>query len=308
MNDVVFHIGLHKTATGTLQRQFFPACSDLNLLTTRVSSAKRFIEYMTRTDPVYCDRQHAKELIKPVLDEEKPNMISNESLSGPPYAGIIENGLHHRSPILQNMKKVYPQAKIILVLRRQDGLARSFYRQYLKSGGTRTMDRFYGLTDGGSPPLFAKDRFRFKPYVDAIHELFSSGVLVLTYEEFVRKPDQFLETLARFGGFTKPDLKMRRENATALGPVGQEVTRYLNHLFRSRLNPGGVIPGFLVDDGGPRRRVSPVQLLHDHWPGRRRTVGRQAASAAATILDSVREDNRELDRKYNLDLSEYGYY
>ena len=53
MVDVVCHIGLHKTASGTLQRQFFPACSGLNLLTTLDPAVREFVAWLrdeTRRD------------------------------------------------------------------------------------------------------------------------------------------------------------------------------------------------------------------------------------------------------------------
>ena len=49
---VFLHIGLHRTGTGTLQRQYFPACEDLNLLMTLLPEMKRFVELVTRKDPL----------------------------------------------------------------------------------------------------------------------------------------------------------------------------------------------------------------------------------------------------------------
>lgn len=308
-SNIVLHIGLHKTATGTLQRQFFPNCKDMSLFTTRVPEMQAFVNYVTRTDPLYFDSKHARNLLMPVLDAHKPNMLSNESFSGPPYAGVIEGGLDHRQPVLNNLKKAFPKAKAILVLRRQDSLAKSFYRQYLKSGGTRTATRFFGMEGDGKPALFSLDRMRFSPYVDAVHEAFPEGVLTLVYEEFSSDQERFLNRIAEFVGFSPPKMALQRENATTLGPVGMEVTRFLNHFFRSLLNPAGLIPGVNLTVRGRKRRISPVQLLHDHFPSRN-TI-HQAGSVvnvSRTILQQVKEDNRLLDQKYRLNLDKYSFY
>lgn len=306
--EVIFHLGLHKTATGTLQRQFFPACEKLNLLTTSNASTRSFVAYVKCTDPLYFDGAHARSLLSGSLDSATPNLLSNESLSGPPYAGVIEGGLDHRSPILTNIRSTFSNARAIIVLRRQDGLAKSMYRQYLKSGGTRTVRRFYGLSDAPHPPLFSLDRFRFSRYVDAVHEYFPEGVLVLLFENFVTDQENFLGQLTDFVGIPLPTLSLQPENATSLGATGLEMTRIFNHLFRSLLNPAGFIPGVKVTKGGQTRRVTPLQFVHDKWPGRGGSKGGEIARVAAEILEIARADNMELDSRYDLGLKQHGYY
>ena len=305
MPEVFLHLGLHKTATGTLQRQFFPACSDLDVFTTIVPEMKVFVELVTRKDPIYFDAENVRKVICPILSKQKANLLSNESFSGPPYAGGFEYGLDHRSSVISNLKAVFPNAKIILVLRRQDALARSLYRQYLKSGGTRSVRRFYGM-DG---PIMSIDRFFYSPYVDAVKALFPAGVLLLAFEEFVEDQAAFLRKLTDFIGIKFPSILLRKENATRLGPFGMEISRVLNHLFRSYLNPGGILPGVPVFEHGGRRLISPVEILHDKWPGKGgRSEKSDVFTTARDIFEMVREDNRVLDSKNELGLDRYGYY
>ena len=227
MQNIVLHIGLHKTATGTLQRQFFPACPDLNLLTTFVPEMRKFVRLVTRCDPLYFNSTQAIEILSSVLDQNRPNLLSNESFSGPPYAGAIEGGLDHRSPVLLNLKAVFPKARVILVLRRQDALVKSFYREYLKSGGTRKITRFYGLEGENKPALMSMNRFNYYPYVEEVMKSFPSGVLTLAFEEFVRNQQVFLNKLTNFIGIELPKIELKKENATSLGPLGMEVTRMI---------------------------------------------------------------------------------
>jgi len=309
MADVILHLGLHKTATGTLQRQFFPACDDLKLFTTRMPEMKAFVQMATKKDPVFFQANKARDLILPLLSEHRPNLLSNESFSGPPYSGVIEAGLDHRSPILSNLSQSFPNARAILVLRRQDELARSFYRQYLKSGGTRSIHRFYGMAQNGRMPLMSLDRFYFSSYVNAVKTTFPSGVLILAYEEFSQDQVSFLRKLAEFLGIQLPKINLRRENSTKLGPVGMELSRIFNHLFRSLLNPAGLIPGIPMVKYDIQTKVSPVQIIHDRWPGRRKlSSSGKIADIARQILEMAQEDNRILDRTYKLDLEKFGYY
>ena len=81
MTNVFFHIGLHKTATTTLQSQFFPLCKDLNYITNANNEVNEFVDKVTVTDPIYFNREDARNLVLPHLQNNKPNLISREGLS-----------------------------------------------------------------------------------------------------------------------------------------------------------------------------------------------------------------------------------
>jgi hypothetical protein len=227
MKEVIVHLGLHKTASGTLQRQFFPACRGLSLYTTAMPEIKKFVLEVTRKDPLYFSPESAFSHISSILSDDKPNLLSNESLSGPPFAGAIELALDHRSPILMNLRSVFPEARAILVLRRQDSLARSFYRQYLKSGGVKRPRRFYGLDKRNLGAIMSTDRFLYAPYVDAVKKAFPSGVLLLAFEEFLENGEGFLRKLVEFIGVEMAEITLHKETTTTLGPFGLESERGL---------------------------------------------------------------------------------
>ena len=303
---IVCHIGLHKTASGTLQRQFFPDCRGVHLLTTLQPYTREFIHSVTRCDPSYFDSTTAGQILENQLSGDKVNLISNESLSGPPYAGVVEHGLDHRSSVLQNLQSVFPDARIIIVLRRQDGLARSLYRQYLKRGGTARIDRFYGVGKSMKPALMSLHRFQYSNYLELLHELFPAGVQVLLFEDFVNNRQNFLERLCNFIGTTPPETKLNIENATRLGPIAMESSRWLNHLFRSLLNRGPLpqVPRKQFDRW---TLVSPIEYMHDYWPGKGRP-SKLVNDVCATLFDKVLEDNRLIDERYNLGMRQHKYY
>lgn len=310
-HKVIIHIGLHKTATGVLQRQFFPACEEANILTTAQPEFKSFIELVTRKDPIYFDSEQALNLIKPLLSNTKINVLSNESLSCLPFSGIIEAGLDHRAPIIENLSRVFPDAKILLVIRKQDGFAKSLYRQYLKSGGTRTIQRFYSEPGSGHPALVQTDRFLYRKYIDHLYEKFKGDVKVLPYELFVKNQKSFLNDLAAFVGITKvPEISLRSENVSTLSPLMMQVSRLLNHFFRSHLNPAGIIPGYMGVRHGIRARISIGQLIHEKWPFK--YTGKNNLGDGVKVVDRIfqlaKEDNFELDKKYSLNLKAFDYY
>lgn len=304
--SVVCHIGLHKTASGTLQRQFFPACEGIRLFTTQQKHTSEFIRAVTCCDPTYFDASSALAKLQPHLEPDGINLISNESLSGPPYSGLIEYGLDHRTPVLQNLRSVFPDARILIVLRRQDSLARSLYRQYLKRGGTARIDRFFGMSSDGKPALMSLDRFRYGLYLEKLTEFFPAGIKVLLFEEFISERARFLMEICDFIGIVRPEIDLTVENATKLGAAGMGFSRLANFVFRSMINQGP-LPGVPRKQFGRWRFVSPIEYLHDYWPGKGRP-GALVASVCARVLAEAADDNRALERKYKLGLSDKGYF
>lgn len=306
--SIICHIGLHKTASGTLQRQFFPACEDLNLLTTLNPRIRDFINEVVTKDPIYFRSDKAREFLDGELSDRRVNLITNETLSGPPYAGVVDWGLDHRTPVLRNLKCVVPSADIVLVLRRQDGLAKSLYRQYVKRGGTVGIRRFFGLDGSKRPPLMSLDRFHFSPFVRFIRETFQSRFLVLTFEEFVRDQDAFIDRLCVFMGIARPKIALRRENATRLGYKGMEMTRLMNFGLRGMLNHG-IVPGVPVRRNGQWRQTSVVEFIHDYWPGRPgNDLDSPLGKTGEEIWSMFKDDNRELDQEFELGLARFNYY
>jgi len=307
MHNVIFHIGLHKTATTTLQKQVFSRWPGI-VYVSKNPEVSGLIRAVTTTDPIYFEGDYWRDVLASNFPSDKPIIISKESLSGALFAGIGKRGVDHRSSILDNLASVVPESRIIIVLRRQDGLARSLYRQYLNAGGTESINAFYGI-DRSHSPILSLDRFRFLPYLNQITSLFSSGVLILTFEELVTHPREFLRKLSAFINLELPDLELNRSNETRLGSLGMGVTRYLNRIFRSQLNPGGLLPLIPVYRHRRIELRSLASLIHHDWPIRG-SVSKSSRihSVSEKILATVRDDNRILDQQFKLGLSEYDYY
>ncbi len=307
--NIYYHIGLHKTATTTLQEVYFNKCFELNLLTTQTQAFKKYYRMIAYQDPIYFSAAAAHDAIRPLLRDDIPNLISNEGFSGPLHAAVAEYGLDHRKSILENIQAVHPDCRIIITIRRQDSWARSLYRQYLKVGGTKSAARFFGFSRSPNQPLFAPDRFLFQPYIDRLQAMFPAGVLVLVFEDLLKNPQDYLCTLTDFLGIQALDTPQTKRNATRLGPKGMFVSRLINHLFRSHLNPGGILPGFPRITEGRVEFISPSMLLHEHWPGRVPVApGDALGRIASEILTMAADKNRCLDERYGLGLARHHYY
>ena len=307
--NLTFHLGLHKTGTTALQRDWFPAWHDVNVLSTETAAAREYDDMVCTRDSVYFDAHEGRRMLEAILDPSRPNLMSREAFSGSPYAGVGKLSLDHRSDILRNLSSSFPEARAILVLRRQDTYAISLYREYLKSGGCLDI-RGFCLGSDGVRPVLSLDRFFYLRYVDFLWRAFPAGVLVLAYERFVAEQQEFLKDFGKFVGVAMPQVSNSVWNATTLGPKGLRLARFASRFVKSQLNPGGFIPPLRIPYVRGGRSTSLLWLLHDRglpW-GRRSRNKDVFPDIKHEILERVRKDNRILDLKYGLGLERFGYY
>ncbi len=308
-NEIVIHIGLHKTASTTLQEFFFPRCQDVNLLLAANREVRSFLELISKRDSIYFDAGKAKEIISKHLSGNKINLISSEGLSGRPWTALLEKGLDHRSNIIHNIKAVFPEAKIVLIIRRQDKYAISFYREYLKWGGTKPIKKLIDLEDEFGSSLMPIERFDYLPYARRLNNDFPGKVLILPFELLVENSSEFLSQLTQFIGTKTPPQDLPKNNSTKLADLGFEISRLLNYCFRSYLNPGGILPGIPEKDGARWGMRSPVHYIQDYWPGNGKiNPNGEIATTAAELLRTLKGKNEVLDSEFKLNLKEYGYY
>ena len=307
--SIVAHVGLHKTATTTLQRLVFPNLSGVHLVELGTTPTGRAVQRLAVQDPLYFDAARARSDIIRGCCDGATNLISTEGLSGSLYASIGKRDLDHRHSIICNLRASVPETRIMLILRRQDEYARAVYRQYVKLGGVLDPQAFFGGNQGWGAH-FPRDRFRYLEYCMALVESFPAGVHVGVFEEFRQEPVQFLRRVYDFlGTDAEPLLPARSMNRSRLGSTGLDVCRHLNRMFRSPLNPGGLLPGVSRRrTNGEKRVMSPASILQDRWPG----TGRVAANSALgrisqRILHEQSECNQQLQRRLGIDLQRYGY-
>jgi len=307
---IVFHIGLHKTATTSLQVDTFPGIPEVNYLPNGSPVVQSYLNQVLACDPIYYPSSTGKRELQSLLDQNKFNLVSSEALSGPAWVGVAQRGIDHRSPVLENLSYDFPQAEIILILRRQDAFARSIYRQYVKAGGTASMARFLGVSKSHPEhsPMFARDRFFYEPYVRSLNKKFPAGVHVLFFEQLITDPDAFLSTLAEIFQ-TDGDLVFPgKRNSSRLGSRGLWLSRQLNRFFRNALSPNALFPGLPIRRNGRWTSISPVAVLQDNWPSKAPAQSAAEEAICDGVLENCRSDNFRLAELLGVDLSAHGYY
>lgn len=161
MSKVYIHIGLHKTGTTFLQKQYFPKIKE--------------ISYLGKIDFHVLGQKKLKEDI----------LISYEGLSGFPWNSQWIKGTNNSfnwmnsfEIALENVKLIFPDAHLIVVFRKHGDLLISLYKQYLQEGGVLKIDEFYG------PNGVITDRdLNFRKRIEFLKDNFED-VDILSFEKF----------------------------------------------------------------------------------------------------------------------------
>lgn len=241
-DDLLIHIGYHKSGSSYLQHMVFanPALP-FGLLKRNhpmVTQAIRF-EHPYLFDPA---------AVRSVLDQQCDDMraqgrvpvLSHEGLSGHIFAGGFDSITN-----AERLGKVAPQARILIVIREQDSMLLSFYNQYIRRGGREKMRSFLRHT-ADARTHFHPAHLAYHHLIETYHTVFGPDrVLALPYELLRQGADAYV---ARITEFAKRDGAVTAEADLAgmdkvinpsIPPTGIAIKRQLNR-FIGRSDYGGI--------------------------------------------------------------------
>jgi len=217
----VIHIGYPKTATTWLQDEYFPKVKNFHFESWKVVN-----RYFLLSDSFLFDPKKTRFGLNP------QSKYSNLLLSSEFLTTAINFGWHNGNYSIASahkLKAAYPNAIIVIFLRRQQSLICSAYQQYIKNGGTFSFKKW--LYSG---EVFSFEHLLFDKLIALYDSLFGKdNVKVYLYEEFRENPERFLETLNADLGFIV-DM-----NSVSLKPINKglrkgviPIQRFLNLFYR----------------------------------------------------------------------------
>lgn len=166
--QVYFHVGLGKVASTFLQQMVFPALGGIHYIPTRKYRKAKHIIGTVSAEKVLVSREFDRQLEQEV----------------------------------EWFTKDFPQAKIIILLRRQDEWAASQYRRKVKNGWYGSFGEFLDVThDQG---LWKQEDFYFRQKLDFIKNHTIATPLVLYYDDLQDRPEWFLGQLCAYMGVEVP--------------------------------------------------------------------------------------------------------
>jgi len=297
--ELLIHVGYHKTATTWLQSSFFPRHPDLSVVGQYPDLAGQLIYPDGLTFHADDARRFFQPRIAAAVAASKIPVLTTERLSGNPHSGGYDS-----KTIADRLHDAFPQASILIVVRRQVDMAVSMYKQYVRVGGICTLREYLFPPLDGRIPLFRLEFLEYHRLAEYYASLFGpERVRVMVYEQFCDDPTSFIGDLCDFldirGGVSFPAHKRVNESLSdsatrlkrrvnrwhggdSLFPVTPPVPRLTGGLFRA-------IQRF---DRAILSRL-PTTNLKDE--------------AAGLIRDRFGASNRELARVFGLDLAQHGY-
>jgi hypothetical protein len=163
---VFAHLGLPKTASTFLQYRVFPAFRSVTYIKKHA--------YFRGPTPAQLARSTTL-------------LFSNE----------CESESRYRFELFRDR---YPQAVVLLMLRRHDRWLGSKYKYYLRKGGGLTFDEYFRRD--GSEGVLKPDELLFRKRIALAEEVFNRRPLVYFHEELVKNPAATIGSLAAAVGAT----------------------------------------------------------------------------------------------------------
>ena len=206
-NEVIIHVGLHKTGTSFLQKNVFENIKGIG-----------YRYGFSLNDPPA---------------KEKRNIIAYEALSGRPY---IPGYPDTRFIIANRLKRLFPKAKIIVGTRKIESWKKSLYHQYLINGGIFRYDQFIKKIANSS----YMDQ---ESYINYLKDLFDD-VLVYSQEQLKNNTDETVKKICDFIEIDVPNYSKRTRNVSMTNNQ-MKMCRMINKFMYSRHNKKAIIPHVL---------------------------------------------------------------
>jgi sulfotransferase family protein len=307
------HIGYHKTGTNWLQEEVFADPSTgYRWLGKRPLSHP--VHRLVRDRPLEFDAGALREEFEPMLrsaeDAGLLPVVSFPRLSGHAFSGGYDS-----QELADRLAAVFPEARVLIVIREQRSMIVSAYKQYVPAGGVCTVERFIAADpESRRVPRFDFGHFAYDRLIRYYQSLFGrESVLVLPYEQFVRDGRSFVAAIGEFAGRAIPAERLaalpygKRSNR-AQAALAVEWSRPLNMFGRrSDLNPAPVFQSKLLFSLAKQiRRLDPatVPVLRDRAERSEADLRRVVADA---VGDRYVESNRATAELTGIDLSAFGW-
>lgn len=226
---MLIHIGYPKTGSTWFQRSMLESgCSDL-------------VEVMSRNDVrdlllkpgLWYDSTAIEELMSPriadALRRKRVPVVSHELLVGNPHVGG-----HDSSLLAERLHGSWPDAKILIVIREQQRMLLSLYKEYIWEGDPHSLRGYMLPRQRIRRPSFDFRYFEFDRLIVLYRKLFGEkSVLVLTYELLRQDALEFTNRILEFVDASRLEHVSERKVRGSLRGTSIRIRSITNPLFHS---------------------------------------------------------------------------
>ena len=289
--DIIIHIGLHKTGTTFLQAMVFPELKNIfarSLHMLPKSESSPFNQILTGkfADMNAQELEYLKRDIYNYIDSSVND--SNIILSREDFTRHfhIEYDAEKSNKIFDFLKKIFPNMKIFLMIRKQDDWINSIYNQLLKNPQSLyfSLNEFIGYKRG--------------KFIE--NKIGRENIYILPYEMFKENPKEFL---LRFYEHYNIEQYFPAKKEVRVNFKGTYIPLFLYKSychFRERLP--NVFKKFL------RKNDKGFLKWAENYNGIKIKIPKLSKKQAEQVMEIHRESNKKLAEYIGMDLSQYGYY
>jgi Sulfotransferase family len=254
-------------------------------------------------------RRQFRELIGRASDSGRKAVVSSERLSGHALSGGYDS-----KDLAERLAEVFPDGRVLIVIREQREIMLSTYRQYVRAGGAWSLRKFLDppVDTRVRIPLFDPSHFAYHRLIRTYQRLFEAErVLVLPYESFRSEPELFVSSVAGFAGVTLREelleaLPLEARPNLATSRAATRIKRAINRLAaRTDVNPAPLMNLPRIE-AFARRHVDVVDRVIPGFvaEGLERADRDRVAEAVGDRFD---DSNRVTAGLCGLDLAAHGY-
>ncbi len=296
----LLHIGYHKTGTTWLQRHVFgyPGSGFSQMGGAQRLIAVNAFDFRPKRIRKQMERKMGQAHSQGLLP-----VLSSERLSGEPHFGGYDSEL-----IADRLAAVFPNARILVVVREQTSMFLSIYKEYIRRGGAASLRQYLARpSDGYWMPQFRFEFLEYHRLISYYQDLFGAeSVLVLPHELFRAQPGAFLEKIGEFVGVPATQPHVRPVNVS-LSAFALGLKRHANRYF---VLDGPVNPAPPFDFQASNALLERIcRMLDPKLPValRDRAERRWRRHAAREVGTRYAESNAVTAGLTGLDLRAFGY-
>lgn len=237
--NVVFHIGLPRVASTTLQQSIFPEIDAVNLVNYRLYTGlnkkmnvivMKNINRFIREDLLKYGIEEIRETVLSNCKPTKINVISHEGI----YNGSMWSKKDRRFERLKKLRQCFPSVKLLIGVRNQQKLILSFYKKYIECGGVLLFDEY-------KEQYPVESITNWKPYIDVARRLFND-VYVYSMTDIKSDLIGFVNDVSDWLGCKPPKSIENKPWNRGYSLWQLKFARLVNNLFQSECNPNGFLP------------------------------------------------------------------
>ena len=229
---ILFHVGHSRAGATWVQDNLFNSKKAGFAMINRYTNEYKFVESITNTSILKFDKKKIRSDLESVYTKFRKKklipVLSSESLLGNPTSGArdIES-------ITYNLYRMYPNAKIFMMIRNQTSLLRSMYLRYIHAGGVQSLEKFLLKKSRGGFHCFDINCYDFYDQYNMYSKIFGKkNILINPLELLMSDPNLFLKRIFNFcnlKGYYNFDSKEKKNRSR--GALNFIYKRFINCLL-----------------------------------------------------------------------------